>query len=165
MTKRRFLIRLLWAVALWGGLAGGSLMLAQPGADLEKIQETLRFVRLAETRKNLSFSDEKLLALNEILDGFEANQLQLKHRERRLHFRLKNGGADSQKLLDEYMAIKEETHANEIAMWKKVRVLLNPDEAVEFFTFYAEFQRKVQQRVRQLNRPNNRPGRNNRMRH
>lgn len=165
MTKRRSLLHLMLGAALWCGLAGANLILAQPGADLEKVQETLRFVRLAETRKNLSFSDEKLLALNEILDGFEATQLQLKHRERRLHFRLKNGRADSQKMLDEYVAIKEETHQNEMAMWKKVRVLLQPDEAVEFFTFYAEFQRKVQQRIRQLNRPNNRPGRNNRMRH
>ncbi|MBO1320174.1 hypothetical protein [Acanthopleuribacter pedis] len=131
---------------------------------MEKIQETLRFVRLAETRKNLDFSDEKLLDLNEILDEYEANQLKLKQRQRRLKMRLNEGPADKAQLIDEYFAVKVSVHENEMAMWKKVRELLTPDETIEFFTFYQEFQRKVQQRARQLNRPNQRNPRNNRFR-
>lgn len=139
-------------LALW--LCLGSLpLVAQPGANLEKIQETLRFVRLAETRKNLSFSDEKLLTLNEILDEFESNQLKLKHKERRVKVQLREGLADKSQLIDEFLQIKGEVHQNEMTMWTEVRKLLTPDETIEFFSFYSEFQRKVQQRARQLNRP------------
>lgn len=124
--------------------------LAQGEERLNEVKDGMRFIRLAETRKNLDFSDEKLLQLNERLDSYEETRIKLRMRERRLTSALRKDKTDSNSLLDEYQSLKKEGLENELSLIKDVRAMLTPDEAVAFFRFYQSFNRDVQRRIRRL---------------
>jgi len=121
--------------------------------QVEEIKETLRFIRLAETKKNLSFSEEKLLLVNEIADRFEEVRFDNRAKERRLRMRLRRAqstGEDATAIIDELMTLKRRELTAEQTMWTEIKEKLDPAEAVAFFTFYERFQRDVQRRIRQL---------------
>jgi hypothetical protein len=134
---------------------------------MDEVRETLRFIRLAETRKDLAeFGEEKLLQLNEMLDEFVARRLELKGAERMLHKRIVQGvstDAEAEELLAELTRTKRAFHESELEMVAEARKILTPRETITFLRFYERFQREVQRRVRQLQRqkrPGNRRFRN-----
>ena len=125
----------------------------QPGKKLEEVRDTLRFVRLAETRKNLSFDDETLLRVNEVLDAVEDRRFALIIREQRVKQRVRQGNLSDEEadtLLDEMIAIRKGIAENETEMWSQIRSLLTPSQAIEFFAFYGKFTREIQRRIRML---------------
>ncbi|CAM2065815.1 hypothetical protein SCOR_10580 [Sulfidibacter corallicola] len=128
----------------------GAAASAQDNPRVNEIRETLRFIRLAESRKSLDLSDEKLLEVNEILDEFEARQIELRQKQRKLNMRVNIGEGDPNELLDQYMAVKQDLHDNELDMYRKIREKLTPDESLQFFKFYVKFQKKVQRQAREL---------------
>ncbi len=123
-------------------------------ARMEELRETLRFIRLAETKKKLSFEEGKLLQLNELLDDYEAKRLDLNAQERRLRQRLKLQGAvddpTAETYLNEYAEIKKAELTNNLQLWEQLKTFLTPSETLAFIQFYDEFQRTVQRRARQL---------------
>ena len=138
-------------------------LLAQ-NQKLEEIRETLRFIRLAETKKNLSFDETKLLKINEILDEYEDQRLNLKAREQRIHrklrFRNEEGrSGDDQALLDEIVAHKKAQMASDLDLLDRVQEVLTPSETIQFYMFYTKFQREIQKRIRMLQRDRNMPKR------
>ena len=137
----------------------GLPLAAQDAPNMEEAQKTLRFIRLAETRKKLELDDEKLLELNALLDVYEETKISLKMRERVLERRVRNtDGEDPEALLDDYTRLRTEQADLELKLIKDVRSMLKPSEAVAFFRFYHAFQREVQRRIRdvQRQRPNRR---------
>ena len=126
----------------------------QRGRRASEAQETLRFLRLAETKKNLDFSDEKLLSLNEILDDFEKQRFDLTRERQKLHRLLLTAedrdDAESQHLLDGYLTNKKKMLESEFAMVDRVKAILTPKETLSFMVFYERFQRDVQRKVRML---------------
>lgn len=125
-------------------------LLAQ-GPRLKEAQETLRFIRLAETRRNLQLEENKLLRLNEILDGYEATRLELKANEAHLTNALaKDSRSEEQnnRLLDDFAKYRKQQLENDLKLIADVRALLTPSEAVNFFAFYERFQQDVQRRIR-----------------
>ncbi len=138
-------------------------LLAQ-GPRLKEAQETLRFIRLAETRRNLQLEESKLLRLNEILDGYEATRLELKANEAQLTSALqKDKGSDehSNRLLDDFAKYRKQQMENDLKLISDVRALLTPSESLTFFAFYERFQQDVQRRIRnfQQERRADRPAR------
>ncbi len=121
------------------------------GPRLKEAQETLRFIRLAETRRNLELEESKLLKLNELLDGYEATRLELKAQEAALTLALgKDHRSDEQnnRLLDDFAKFRKQQLDNDLKLITDVRALLAPAEAVSFFVFYERFQQDVQRRIR-----------------
>jgi len=143
--------KILWTFFL---LASAAAQQNGPAAEtVDEIKDTLRFVRLAESKKALSFSEDKLLAVNEIADRFEETRFDLRAKERRLRFRLRrtqDSGGDGTAIIDEILALQTEEKAAERTMWEAVKKALTPTEAVAFYVFYERFQRDVQRRIRQL---------------
>jgi len=123
----------------------------QEAKKMKEIRESLRFVRLAESRKRLGFSDEKLMEVNQLLDQMEGQKIDLIAREHRLR---RNLGAPSltdveaESLFDELLAVKKEIMENETRLWTGIRGMLTPRESVEFFLFYDRFTKEVQRRMR-----------------
>ena len=120
---------------------------------VDEIKDTLRFLRLAESKKALSFSEEKLLAVNEIADRFEDTRFDIRAKERRLRFRLRRAqtsGGNGTAIIDQIMALKARELEAERTMWSAVKETLTATEAVAFYAFYERFQRDVQRRIRQL---------------
>jgi len=126
----------------------------QPGRRVSEAQETLRFLRLAETRKNLDFSDEKLLALNDILDDFEKERFNLTRERQKLHRLLmaadSHDDAESTRLLEAFVGNKQKILASELAMVDRVKKILTPAETLRFVVFYEKFQRDLQRKLRLL---------------
>ena len=142
------------ALCLFGVSAG-----AQP-PNPEEAQETLRFIRLAESKKSLSLDENKLLQLNEILDDFEAERFALKRQEIKLRRQIKRSADNETKadrLISDMIALKRRTLENEINLWTRVQKGFSAGETIEIFTFYEKFQRDVQRKVRMLQ--NRRQGR------
>lgn len=131
----------------------GLPLLAQP-KDTEEIRETLRFIRLAETKKNLDFSDEKLLKLNEILDDYEGKHLKLRHQHFKILKQLHNANEmtepQAKEIMDAHYENRTATHDLEKNLIGDVRAILNNQESVQFFKFYDRFQKKVKRRIRSL---------------
>ena len=141
---RRFLLCCLFAPLL--------PVLAQ-GRNLEEVRDTLRFIRLAETKKNLSFDEEKLVAVNDLLDTFEEKQFELRQKERRLRFVSQKSDltdSEAEEVLAAFVQLRKDMLANDLDLWTKIRGILSPRESVEFFTFYEHFQREIQRRIRTL---------------
>ena len=123
------------------------------GQNIDEARETIRFIRLAETKKNLDIEESKLLALNERLDAFEEQRFELKKKERILNRQLMGETLDEASaaaLLDQLMTNRETTAALEISLYKDVRGILTALETVQFVAFYQRFQRDVQRRIRSL---------------
>ena len=126
---------------------------AQAPKKLEEVRDTLRFIRLAETKKQLPFDDETLLEINAILDEIEERRFDLMAREMNLHRRTKLPDLSEEEagqVLDELQSIKKQTLENEMALWSRIREVLQPKEAMQFFTFYGKFTREIQRRIRML---------------
>lgn len=133
----------------------GVTLLAQP-QDLEEMRETLRFIRLAETKKNLEFSDEKLLKLNEILDEYEAEHIQVRHDYLNLIRQFVSSkeleATEAKTILDAYQANRLKNMQVETQLIADVRTVLNDQEALQFIRFYERFQRKVKRNLRAVQR-------------
>jgi len=127
------------------------LLAQQPRA--EEARETLRFIRLAESKKNLDFSEDKLLQVNELLDRFEEAKIAAVRRESEIRRRL-TGGAysedESQQLLDELLQVRGRQHQNEMDLWRDVKAILSPAECLELWLFYDRFQKEVYRRIRSI---------------
>lgn len=134
-----------------------SALVAQP-PDFpgEEALETVRFIRLAETKKQLDFlSEDQLLELNKILDDYEQKRFDIRKQEVTLRQQVKSGQADEEQagqLLDEFFALRNAIHQNEMALQKDVRALLNNVESLAFFEFYNDFQRQIRRRIHMLRR-------------
>ncbi len=120
--------------------------------NLKEIRDTLRFVRLAESKKRLSFDEDKLLKVNEILDVFEEQKFALIAREHKLRKEAGKNPSDEEatRLLDDVITLKREMMDNDISLWTRIRETLTPRESIEFFMFYEKFSRDVQRRIRML---------------
>ena len=134
-------------------IPGFFLCAAPQGRNIEDVMETLRFIRLAETKKKLPFGEETLLKLNEVLDKFEEKRFALKSKERRTRWRAGSGSYSDQEaksIIEEMIAIKKGTLENEAWLWERIQAILTPKQALDFFVFYEQFQKEVQQRIRML---------------
>ena len=100
-------------------LAGMSVY-AQP--DLEKMRETLRFVRLAESKNNLDFDDETLLKVNEIMDSFEERRFALLAREREIRQRASEELTDEEadRMLDDLVDVRKAMADNDLSLWTDI---------------------------------------------
>ena len=128
--------------------------------------ETLRFVRMAETKKNLGFLDDAtLLKLNEILDDYEKKRFELRRKEARLKIQAAAAeeeldDATAAQLLERWHEVRASTYQNDTQMHQQVRELLDNKSAVRFYVFYEKFQRDVRRRINKLRGENNqRPNR------
>lgn len=120
---------------------------------LSEIQDTLRFIRLAESKKNLEFSEDKLLKVNALADVLEAKRFEVRREEGRLNRQIRqayDGGGDETAAIDQLMQLRAEQMAAEQAFWSDIKDVLTPQEATRFFIFYEKFQKEVQRRVRSL---------------
>ena len=129
--------------------------------NFEEIRDTLRFVRLAESKKQLSFDEDKLLKVNEILDDIEERKFELVAREQRVRRRARNQDlSDEQatRFLEEMVSIKKETMENELSLVTRIQEVLTPRECIELLTFYNKFTREVQKKIRMLQQRNQGPG-------
>jgi len=130
---------------------------------VEELRETLRFIRLAETKKKLPFNEDKLLRLNAMLDDYEAKRFELNRQERKLRQRIKlmesTEDAQAELVLDEYIALKKSEAENNIKLWEDLKQFLSPAERLQFLRFYEEFQREVQRRARMMQNRRNGPRR------
>ncbi len=126
----------------------------QQGQNMTELRETLRFIRLAETKKNLNLSEDKLLAVNQILDEVDEKRFDLRREERQLKQQLKRAMRDENgeglSIVDKIMEVKQRNIQLEVDMWTKVKAALTEDEAVDFIVFFERFQRDVQRRIRSL---------------
>lgn len=132
---------------------GAASFAAPQGRNVDEVMETLRFIRLAETKKKLPFGEETLLKLNEILDKFEEQRFNLKSGERRTRWRVRDSNysdKQAQSIIEEMIAIKKSNLENEVWLWERIQTILTPTQALEFFAFYEKFQRDVQKRIRRL---------------
>ena len=129
--------------------------------------DTVRFIRLAETKKQLKFEENKLLKLNEILDQYEEKKFSLVHRENQTKRIIASGNykdGSEKELLKEYRDLRESFFKNELTLIDEVQELLTPKESMEFFVFYERFQRDIFQRARRLqDRKQNMPTQRKRM--
>ncbi len=156
--------KLLLCISLVVMHAGAFAQGQPPVQDAEKmkeIRESLRFVRLAESRKRLSFSDEKLLEVNNVLDEMEGQKIELIAREHRLRRTLEAGNLSDEEagnIFDEIIEVKKQILENETRLWTSVRDLLTPRESVDFFLFYDRFTREVQRRMRGRHNQGKGPG-------
>lgn len=135
-----------------------------PGDDnplLDEARETVRFIRLAETRKRLNFEEKKLLTLNEKLDSFEERKFSLLHRERQIHKRVlekEYAAGEEKQLLQQFNELRESIHRNEMGLYQELAEILSPSEILDFFVFYEQFQRDIGMRIRQLQQRRNQGG-------
>jgi hypothetical protein len=132
--------------------------LSQERGDDTSIKETLRFIRLAETRKNLDFSADKLIAVNDILDMVEDRKIELIKSEKMMKSRISRPGLsekEAAKLLIEFRALKKEHAGLDLLLFDHIQKTLTPLETIAFFTFYDKFKRKLAQQVKRLRRQNN----------
>lgn len=123
--------------------------------NMEEVRDTIRFIRLAESRKRLTFSDEKLLVVNDYLDQYEEKKFALKQEESTLQRQVLRGNfavGEADKVLDALIANKKAVMELDMTLFAEMRRMLTPEEALEFFAFYELFQREVQRRVRSLMR-------------
>ena len=121
--------------------------------DVGEVRDTLRFLRLAETKKQLSLSEEKLLRVNEIFDRFEEVKFKLKAQERNLRRQIAGGDAGSdgaERLMNALSDLRRDNYQNETETWLELRKILTPPEALQLFVFYEKFQRDVQRRIHML---------------
>jgi hypothetical protein len=128
---------------------------------LEEARETVRFIRLAETRKRLDFDEKKLLALNERLDAFEERKFSLLHQERLIHKRVlekEYSPGEENQILQQFNDLREKIHRNEMGLYQELVEILSPAETLEFFVFYEQFQRDIGLRIRQLQQRRNQGG-------
>lgn len=134
---------------------------AQDDTFADDAMETLRFIRLAETKKNLNLEESKLLKLNEMLDDYEARRFQLTQRQMRLHHRIKVGfeREDAPEILQNLKEVRIAMAKLDNELWDRTEKILDPLEAIEFFQFYSNFQNEVRRRIRALR---DRSGQNNR---
>jgi len=137
-----------------GNFKGKQNQQRQQGPDMAELRETLRFIRLAETKKSLNLSEEKLLQVNQILDEIDDHRFNLKQEERQLKQSLKramrNESGEGLAIVDEIVAARQRTAQLEVEMWTKIKATLTDDEAVDFILFFERFQRDVQRRIRML---------------
>ncbi|MDJ0836057.1 MAG: hypothetical protein QNK37_06030 [Acidobacteriota bacterium] len=122
-------------------------------ADAQEMRETLRFLRLAETKKNLDLPEDKLLAVNDIFDQFEEERFNSRLKERRIRMQIRRArrqGDPAVDLVDQLMALRKVNVETEKKMWDKIKETVNQDQAVDVFNFYETFQRDVQRRIRTL---------------
>ena len=136
-----------------------SLVMAQPGqrqaGDIQELRETLRFMRLAESKKNLNLPEDKLLAVNELFDAFEEKRFATRRQGRQLEKRIrqaKKSGEDTTGLIDDRLNLRMNDLKAEMALWASLKDSLSPTEAGETYIFYERFQRDVQRRIRSLQR-------------
>jgi len=132
--------------------------LSQERDDDTSIKETLRFIRLAETRKNLDFSEDKLIAVNDILDMVEDRKIELIKSEKMMKNRISRPGLsekEAAKLLIEFRALKKEHSGLDLLLFDHIQKTLTPLETIAFFTFYDKFKRKLAQQIKRLRRQNN----------
>lgn len=134
---------------------------AQKDRFAGEAMETLRFIRLAETKKNLNLEEAKLLKLNEMLDDYEARRFQVTQKQMRLHHRIKLGfdREDAPEILKDLRQVREELAKLDDELWDRTEQILDPYEAIEFFQFYSNFQNEVRRRIRALRE---RPGQQDR---
>ena len=128
------------------------------GRGLEEMQETVRFIRLAESKKELSFSDETLLKANEIADAFETARIKIKQQERRLNFQMRRAqrtgqvNGASMELVDQLIGLRKKEMDLQVKMWADLKAALTPDEAVQYYAFYERFSKDVRRRIQKLQR-------------
>ena len=123
------------------------------GPDDTNIKDTLRFIRLAETKKNLSFSEEKLLKVNEILDDVEARHIDQGKKERELRRQIDQGGLSENQakaILDDFRNVRKAQSDLEFQLFDRIQEVLTPLESIEFFVFYYEFKQKIARRINML---------------
>lgn len=144
--KRAILVLAIFMTAL-----GGSLF-AQDDAMSDEAMETLRFIRLAETKKNLNLDEAKLLRLNEMLDDYEARRFEMTRRQMRLHRKIKMGfePSEAEALLKNLRQVREGLAEIDDYLWNETEKILDPTEAIQFFQFYSNFQNEVRRRIRAL---------------
>lgn len=120
----------------------------------EEALETLRFIRMAETKKALDFlSEEQLLDLNALLDEHEKERITIRRKEFKAVQRVRQGNldeAEAGQILDQLVALRKQMHDGEMKLHQDVRAMLNNAESLAFFTFYEEFQRKIRRRISML---------------
>ncbi|PIE91428.1 MAG: hypothetical protein CR997_01165 [Acidobacteria bacterium] len=141
---------------------------AQMKANKEEVQETLRFIRIAETQRQLNFSEEKLLKINRILDQYEAKKLDLAKQYRALKQKLKKETpteSEAIALLTEYRKVKQMQSEQDLALFDQIQAFLDPLETIQFIAFHDTLRRKIGRRINMLQdkkRPRNRVSRRNR---
>lgn len=127
-------------------------LFSQSGRMDEEAMETIRFIRLAETKKNLNFDEDTLLKLNAMLDTYEEKRFELMRQQLRVHHAIRQGFTEEAavELLQELRRVRDAISANDTALWNDAEKLLKPHEALAFYQFYSEFQSDVRRRVRAL---------------
>lgn len=136
-------------------------MMAQT-ADLGEAQETIRFIRLAQTKKQLDYDDQTLLKVNEVFDHYESARFKLIHKEAELRRRGMSDDLSDQEAsatFDEFRAVREELHDLENQLWNDMGGFLSGKQLIEVFIFYDQFQKEIFRRARnvQQKRQSNRP--------
>ncbi|MCB1051758.1 MAG: hypothetical protein H6510_16315 [Acidobacteria bacterium] len=119
----------------------------------EEAKDTIRFIRLAETKKNLDLSEDKLLKLNERLDSYEDRKFDLIRQENQLKQRISHqevAKGEEAKVLETYRSLREAIHTNEMNLLADVQKILTPQESLAFFVFYEQFQREIFQKIRRI---------------
>lgn len=139
-----------WVVTGIGLTFFSQVAIAQP-PRYEEVAETIRFIRLAESKRQLDFSEEKLLKVNEALEAFEQKRFALVKRENELkrmavEEQYPQGGG--QELIDELLSIRERICKEETDLWHAMQTFLTPQEVIRVWVFYDRFQREVFKKIR-----------------
>ena len=120
---------------------------------LDEMRDTIRFLRLSESRKKLNFNEDKLLMINEIFDALEELRFKTRGEEMQLRQTLIHEKASVEErvaALRELNALRQKMTTGEVETWALLEQKLTPEELLEVFVFYEKFQRDVRRRLGQL---------------
>jgi len=104
------------------------------------------------------------LVLNEILDQFEAERIELGKLERDMKRSISKETLTEEEagqLLSEFRQIKKSQAELGLRLFDRIQKALTPLETIEFYKFYDAFNRKISKRINMLKqnqRPRNKPG-------
>ncbi len=152
-------MRWIFVTSLWALTA---LAFAQPNQAREEAVETIRFIRLAETKKNLDLSDDLLLKVNEIFDDYEHKRFTLIRQEQMFKRRGSSRSIsveEAETTFADFLKVRQQLHDLEMQLWNDMSKVLNGQQVIDVFVFYDQFQKEVFRRIRNLQekRMNNRP--------
>ena len=134
---------------------------------LAEMRDTIRFLRLSESRKKLDFDDEKLVMINEVFDGLEEARFEMRGLEMNLRKTVTSKKAsveDRVTALNQLIEARQKLVEGEAQTWAELEEKLTKEELLEVFLFYEKFQKDVRRRLGQLGGGRNNGGRFDRRR-
>jgi hypothetical protein len=152
----RLQLLLAWSILLW--TCPISAQEEEAHGTTQEARETLRFIRLAETRRSLNFPEETLIQLNLYLDDYERDRFLLTKKELRLKRQTQNLDLveHPEQLLQEWKTLKQAQYDLDLKFLAGLEERLTSRQTIEFLAFYDQLKKKVTQRLRTLQDRKNR---------